>query len=148
MFANMTAAYEALSEPMKAMIAPLRAVHDFAVASKGWSHETKADADLTARTRNTHPLVRTHADTGQKSLYVNRGFTSHLDGFDPDESQALLGFLYDHSERAEFVCRHRWRPNDMVIWDNRSVMHCAVSDYPDGFRRHLHRTTGIGEVPV
>ncbi|MEO1720666.1 MAG: TauD/TfdA family dioxygenase [Pseudomonadota bacterium] len=148
MFANLGAAYDALSEPMKDLLADLHAVHDFQVASKGWTHETKADDDLTSRTRNRHPIVRTHADTGRKSLFVNPGFTSHIDGFTEAESSALLGFLYDHCQQAEFIYRHRWEPGDVVIWDNRNTMHCAVSDYPDGHRRYMHRTTGIGEQPV
>lgn len=147
MFANLTAAHTALSEPMKALLDDMKVVHDFSVASAGWQHETKSDEDLTSRTRNVHPIVRTHAETGRKSLFINRGFTSHLDGFDPEESRALLGFLLNHCEQPEFIYRHRWQPHDMVIWDNRCVMHRAIADYPDGHRRHLHRTTVIGERP-
>lgn len=148
MFANLTKAYAALSDAMKALISDLKVVHDFRVASAGWTHETKADADLTSRTCNVHPLVRTHADTGEKSLFVNRGFTSHIEGFTAEESAALLDFLCRHSEQPEFIYRHNWSRGDVVIWDNRCVMHCAVSDYPDGHRRYMHRTTGIGERPV
>ena len=147
MFANLTAAYAALSDRLKELIADLEVVHDFRVASAGWSHETKADEDLTSRTCNKHPLVRTHADTGEKSLFINRGFTSHIDGLAPAESRALLGYLFDHSEQPEFIYRHSWSQGDVVIWDNRCIMHCAVSDYPDGHRRYMHRTTGIGERP-
>ncbi len=147
MFANLTAAYEALSDTMKQMISELRVVHDFSVAGKGWSHEVKADEDLTSRTRNVHPLVRTHADTGKKSLFINRGFTSHIEGLSPAESRGLLEMLYAHTEQPEFIYRHRWQTGDVVIWDNRCIMHCAVSDYPDGHRRYMHRTTGIGERP-
>lgn len=148
MFANLTAAHTALSDAMKSLLDGMKVVHDFAVASAGWQHETKSGEDLTSRTRNTHPIVRTHAETGRKSLFINRGFTSHLADFDPEESQALLGFLLNHSEQPEFIYRHRWRPHDMVIWDNRCVMHRAIADYPDGHRRHLHRTTVIGERPI
>lgn len=147
MFANLTAAYDALSDRMKALIDDLNVVHDFRVAGAGWTHEVKADEDLTSRTRNVHPLVRTHADTGKKSLFINRGFTSHIDRVSASESQALLAFLYEHSEQPDFIYRHRWSRGDVVIWDNRCIMHCAVSDYPDGHRRYMHRTTGIGERP-
>jgi len=148
MFANMTAAYDALSDRFKDLIADLNVVHDFQVASQGWQHETKAQDDLTSRTRNMHPLVRTHADTGKKSLFINPGFTSHIQDLTPAESAALLDYLYTHATQPEFIYRHRWQQGDVVIWDNRCVMHYAVSDYPDGHRRYMHRTTGIGERPA
>jgi taurine dioxygenase len=146
LFASTSAAYDALSEPMKALLEPLRAVHDFAAARAGWSHESKAERDA-SRTRNVHPVVRTHPETGRRALFVNPGFTAGLEGFEPAESAALLAFLFDHATRPEWVYRHRWEPHDLLIWDNRCTMHYAVADYPDGHPRHMHRTTVIGDRP-
>ena len=94
-----------------------------------------------------HPVVRTHADTGKESLYVNPGFTSHLDGFDADESRWILEPLYRHATRAEYLYRHTWQPHDVIVWDNRCLMHYAVMDYGDA-PRYMERTTCIGERPV
>ena len=69
------------------------------------------------------------------------------EGFEADESEALLGFLFGHATQRQFIYRHRWRQGDVVIWDNRSLMHCAVCNYGDQ-PRYMERTTGIGEQPV
>ncbi len=146
-FTNMTLAYEALSDAMKEMIAPLRALHHFAGASNAsWSHENVDEDDLEGANVAEHPVVRVHAETGAKSLFVNPGNTSHLIGFSPEESRALLGFLYEHAIRPEFQYRHRWCPRDLIIWDNRCTLHYAISDY--NADRYMHRTTVIGEEPV
>lgn len=147
MFANTAAAYDDLSPAMRAFLADKRAVHDFAVASVGWTHESKAERDG-GRTRNSHPVVRTHPLTGRKSLYVNPGFTAAVEGLEPAESRAVLGFLYEHMTRPEVVYRHVWQVGDLVIWDNRMTMHYAIADYPDGHSRYMERTTQIGERPV
>ena len=146
-FADMSAAYEALSDGMKAMLAPLKAVHDFAVAAATqYAKPVVIETDFDGANRAVHPVVRNHAETGRKSLYVNPGFTSHLDGFTAEESRAILEPLYRHATKPEFTYRHSWRPNDLVVWDNRSLMHYAVSDYTAD--RYLERTTVIGERPV
>ena len=146
-FTNMTLAYEALSDAMKDLIGPMRAVHHFAGASNAaWSHENVDAEDLEGANVAEHPVVRVHAETGEKSLFVNPGNTSHLIGFSPEESDALLGFLYEHSIQQEFQYRHSWSPRDLVIWDNRCTLHYAISDYSAD--RYMHRTTVIGEEPV
>lgn len=148
LYANMTAAYEALSEPMKAMLSPLRAVHDFAqTAATQFAQPVVVAEDLDGGNRSIHPVVRTHPETGQKCLYVNPGMTTHLEGFEAEESRAILDFLFAHSTRHEFIYRHRWRQGDVVIWDNRSLMHYAVADYGDE-PRYMERTTVIGDRPV
>jgi taurine dioxygenase len=147
-FANTTAAYEALSGPMKSMLAPLRAVHDFAqTAATQFAKPVVVEKDLEGGNRHSHPVVRTHPETGRKSLFVNPGMTTHLDGFDADESRAILEFLYAHMTRPEFVYRHRWHRGDVMIWDNRSLMHYAIADYGDE-PRYMERTTVVGDVPV
>ncbi|MCH7550956.1 MAG: TauD/TfdA family dioxygenase [Proteobacteria bacterium] len=148
LFANMTAAYEALSDAMKEMLAPLSAVHDFAqTAATQFAKPIVVEDDLKGANRAVHPVVRTHPETGRKGLYVNPGMTVRLEGFEADESQALLGFLFGHATQHQFIYRHRWRQGDVVIWDNRSLMHCAVCDYGDQ-PRYMERTTGIGDRPV
>lgn len=147
LFADMARAYAALSETMKAVLAPLCAVHDWAVAAAThYARPLVVESDLAGANRCVHPVVRTHAETGRKSLYVNPGFTSHLEGFAADESKAILDYLYVHATRPEFVYRHRWQPGDVMIWDNRSLMHYAVADYGDE-PRYMERTTVIGERP-
>jgi taurine dioxygenase len=147
LFADMAQAYEALSATMKATLKPLRAVHDFAVAAATqYARPIVVDSDLDGANRWIHPVVRTHAETGRKSLYVNPGFTSHLEGFAAAESKAILDYLYAHAARPEFVYRHRWQRGDVMIWDNRTLMHYAVADYGDA-PRYMERTTVIGERP-
>ena len=148
-FASLSAAYNALSAAMQSLLQPLNAVHDFrvaAVTSGTYSAADLASGDFDGANRWTHPVVVQHPETQQPTLYVNPGFTSHLDGFDRAESDTLLNYLYQHCQQAEFVYRHQWQQNDLLIWDNRCTMHCAVSDYTAD--RYLHRATVIAETPV
>ena len=150
MFADMYQAYDALSQEMKHLLSNLNAVHDFAVAAASsgtYSAEQLNNDDFDGTNRFIHPVVITHPKTGRKALYVNPGFTAALVGFSPQESTALLSFLYAHTINPEFVYRHSWRANDLVIWDNRSLMHYAVVDYEGLGERYLHRTTVIAERP-
>ena len=136
MFANMYAAYDTLSPTMQGMIADLSAVHDVANAN----HDASSAAV-------EHPVVQTHPETGRKALYVNSGFTSHIVGFEPSESMALLDFLNRHSTRPENVYRHRWRVGDLVVWDNRCTLHHTLPDDDGTGARYMHRTTALCEVP-
>jgi taurine dioxygenase len=148
-FASLTAAYNSLSPAMQALLQPLDAVHDFrvaAVSSGTYSAADLASGDFDGNNRWTHPVVTAHPETQQPTLYINPGFTSHLDGFERSESDSILNYLYQHCQQAEFVYRHRWQPNDLLIWDNRCTMHCAVSDYTAD--RYLHRATVIADTPV
>lgn len=148
LFANMTKAFKELSEGMKETLRPLQAVHDFEVAARTqYAKPIVVENDMAGANRALHPVVRTHADTGEESLYVNPGFTSHLDGFDADESRWMLEPLYRHATRPENIYRHTWSSHDVIVWDNRSLMHYAVMDYGDN-PRYMERTTCIGERPV
>ena len=93
------------------------------------------------------PAVRRHPISGKAALFVNPTYTTRLEGMSEEESAPILERVYAHMTRPEFQCRHRWRPGDLVIWDNRATMHFAVNDY-DGHRRLLYRTTFEGEAPI
>jgi taurine dioxygenase len=145
LFASMTAAYASLSAPMQALLAPLNARHDFRRASSNyWQEEIESD-DFDGRNRTVHPVVITHPETKKPVLFVNPGFVAGLVDFTPEESEAILSYLYQHATRPEHIYRHVWQPNDLVIWDNRCLMHYAVADYSED--RYLHRTTVIAEQP-
>jgi taurine dioxygenase len=152
MWANMYLAYETLSDTMKSVVAPLSAVHDYSLVYETRFAGTAERQPLTAEQRAKtppveHPVVRTHPVTGRKALYVNPGFTRGIVGMSAEESRALLDFLFRHSTRPEFVYRHRWRVRDLVFWDNRCTMHYAINDYDFSVRRHMHRTTVVGDEP-
>lgn len=147
-----TAAWNALSEPFKRLLEPLQAEHDFQKSFPEWRH---LDEKIHSRWREArdrhppllHPAVRTHPVSGEKILYVNENFTTRLVGVGEREGAALLDFLFRHVTRPEFTVRWNWKPNDLVIWDNRSTQHYAVNDYGH-HRRVMHRATVIGDRPA
>jgi taurine dioxygenase len=143
MFANMYRAYETLSAPMKRMLDGLEAVHSLAsaVMKTSYAKEYGGKLEEAAAKNATHPLVKTHSGSGRKCLFVNPGFTSHIVGLSPAESEAILGFLHAHATAPENVYRHTWRRHDLLMWDNRCVMHYAVANYKAHGDRYMHRTT-------
>lgn len=143
MFANMYAAYEKLSDPMKRFLAGLTAVHDGEHVYRGRYGMTDTGKTFP---RSEHPIVRTHPETGRQALFVNRGFTTHIPQLNRNESDALLAMLYDHAETPEFQCRFKWEKNSIAFWDNRAVMHHAMWDYFP-FSRYAHRVTISGDRP-
>lgn len=153
LFASMYLAYETLSEGMKRMLDGLRAVHSSRHVFGAEQSYRDAEA-FQGRIANAeqatqdavHRMVITHPDTGRKALYVNPTFTVRVDGWSVEESQALLGYLYEHAARPEFTCRFRWRRHSLAVWDNRAAWHYALNDYP-GQRRLMHRITVEG-VPL
>lgn len=153
MFANMSLAYESLSPPLQTLLQGLRAVHDYShaydtVFSKLPGRPPMTEAERAKVPPVEHPVVRTHPDTGRKALFVNPGFTSRILGLTDGESDALLTFLFEHTTQPEFVYRHQWQPRDLVLWDNRCLMHRAVADYNMDENRHMHRATIAGEAPA
>lgn len=155
LFADCTRAYEALSDTMKAMLAPLRAVHSAtrAYGAQGvFAKETEKrtmeiivspEADKTV----SHPLVRTHPVTGRKALFVSPVYTVGIEGMTLKEGHAVLGFLFAHMTQEEFLYRHKWRQGMLLMWDNRCTVHFAEGGY-DGHLRVMHRTTVAGDAPV
>ncbi len=155
LFTNMYLAYESLSEGMRALLEPLKARHSFSGSQgvEGRGRERDLDYapsglkdDPSIHEAVTHPVVRTHPETGRKALYVNGMFTVGFEGMTDDESAPLLEFLYRHATRPEFTCRFRWRRGSLAFWDNRCTMHYPVNDYPGKFRL-MHRTTIRGDRP-
>lgn len=142
LFADMYLAYELLSEPMKGFLSELRAVHDGALPYVG-SYKSKAPEG--GYPRNDHPVVTRHPVTGNKLLFVNSGFTSHIVGLSRTESRALLDMLYRHiASTPRLLCRVEWTPNTLTFWDNRCTQHHAVWDYyPNS--RYGERVSIIGE---
>ncbi|MFA7261979.1 MAG: TauD/TfdA family dioxygenase [Caulobacter sp.] len=146
LFASQAAAFEALSPGLQATLEGLNAIHsaEREYAPTGPSAQKResmkiADAEGMAG-RFSHPVVKVHPETGRKALYVNPAFTMQFDGWSRRESRPLLDYLFEHSRKEVFTCRLRWRPGTVAFWDNRSVWHYALNDYP-GQRRHMRRVT-------
>jgi taurine dioxygenase len=155
LFVDAARAYEALSPAFQALLQPLQAIHSArqSYGTKGvFAKDTRkrtmeiivseeADAAL------THPLVRTHPVTGRKALFVSPVYTVGIEGMAEDEAKAILSFLFAHLTQDEFIYRHKWREQMLLMWDNRCTMHFAEGGY-DGYLRLMHRTTVKGDVPV
>jgi len=150
LFANMYAAYETLSPAMRAMLDPLDAVNSSALADVSKTREDRIRDQGPAEDEReflaTHPVVRTHPETGRKALYVNRAHTASFAGMTEGESRPLLEFLFEHSIRPEHTCRFQWGVGSLALWDNRCAMHNPVNDY-HGFTRRMHRITLAGDTP-
>lgn len=140
LFADMCAAYEALSDHMQRFLLGLTARHDSAVFQRKYGRVEGMPAA-------EHPVVRTHPVTGRRALFVNVRFTSEIVELKPAESRAVLDHLFRHvAETPDFQYRHKWRENDLVIWDNRCVQHCAIFDYWP-HTRVGYRVTVAGDAP-
>jgi taurine dioxygenase len=142
LFADLAAAYAALSEPVQALLHGLRATHDLTKAFRASAYYGEKNPKWEAARRSNppvpHPVVCTHPASGIKSLFVDEAFTTAIDGLKTDESRTLLDFLFRHQTRPQFVYRHRWQAGDVLFWDNRAIQHMAVADYwPRCRRMHL-----------
>jgi taurine dioxygenase len=133
MWTNQYLVYERLSEPMRQLLDGLTAVHAIRIDNSFTEH-------------SEHPVVRVHPETGRRSLYVNRLFTSHIPQLTRNESDALLEYLFEFSEGPQFTCRYRWRTGDVAVWDNRVTQHYAVNDYDEP--RRAQRVTVLGDHPT
>lgn len=149
LFANQYLAYETLPPHLKAKVEGLIGVNS---SSKPEASRTREDRQresgeamkiLVAR----HPAVRTHPETGRKSIYVNAGHTTCLESEPGQASNDLLAELFSHQVRPEFVCRFQWAPGSLAFWDNRCTLHYPLNDY-HGYRRVMHRVTLAGDRPV
>lgn len=146
------AAYEALSEPLRRFLDGLTAQHSIAKSfpAQRWQSDPafkeRYERAVAKHPPVRHPVVRTHPVSRRKALFVNEGFTTHINELSAEESRALLAFLYAHSARPEFTVRWRWQVDDVAFWDNRVTQHYAIADYlPE--RRTMHRATVNGDKP-
>jgi alpha-ketoglutarate-dependent sulfate ester dioxygenase len=146
---NLVAAYEGLSEPLRSFVATLRAEHRY-----GGPNKPAGDGRYAKRVNDNllvsvHPVVRVHPETGERALFVNPGFTSHIVGVSARESKAILDLLYAEITRPEYTVRFRWEAGSVAFWDNRATAHLAPRDIEHlDLERTLHRVTLIGDVPV
>ena len=145
LFANMHLAYERLSDQMKRFCEGLTAVHDISRVFARRLNKTPEELhDKYPPMR--HPVIRTHPETGERAIYVNTAFTSHIEGLSAQESRWLLDHLYNTAKDVEIQCRFRWREGSVAFWDNRVCQHLAVSDYFPA-RRVMERVTIAGDRP-
>ena len=152
LFANQHLAYDGLPLALKTAIAGKRAEHSYLAkyeelrARNPWRPKL-TPAQIAEVKPVSQPVVRIHPETGRRALFVSEHFTTRILDLPEDESRDLLAQLFQHSSRESIVYRHRWEAHDLVFWDNRSLLHLAAG-CPDSLRRHLHRTTIEGDVPV
>jgi len=154
-FSNAYLVYEDLSEGMRKLLDGLQVLYS---GKDIWSKNAKLDPDKRLRLRDTHsfseaelenihPAVRRHPVTGRKALYATTAYFKRFVGWSEDESRAILNYLQGLAQRAEYQCRVRWRQDTLLVWDNRFLLHRGVHDFKNE-RRHLIRTTVIGERPI
>ena len=162
LFTNMYLAYETLSEPMQRLLQDVRTLNVGDRKKLGRTHDLTATRDgryvgnaaMAAKVKDpgdlvteaTHPLIRTHPETGRKALYINPAHTARFVDMTEDESRPLLRYLFEHSVRPEFTCRFHWCVGSLALWDNRCAMHNPINDY-HGYTRRMHRITLAGDVP-
>jgi len=141
-FANMYKAYDTLPDDLKHKLATCHAEHQYYAGSVDKAKPTESLTGV-----RQHPLFIAHDETGRVALYASRLLTTKIVELPSDESDEILEALFDHSEKPELVCEHVWTPGDFVVWDNRCTNH-ARTDFSEGERRLLRRTTVFGSDPV
>jgi taurine dioxygenase len=153
LWSSSAAAYDALSPPMQKFLEGLTASHSivqsFPAVRFGMTPQAQERLEQAKRDHPpvSHPVIRTHPVSGRKGLFVQEGFTTHINELTAAESHALLTFLYAHSTKPEFVVRWKWRDGDVAFWDSRVTQHYAIDDYRPA-RRVMNRATIIGDQPV
>ncbi|MFN7754192.1 MAG: TauD/TfdA dioxygenase family protein [Pseudomonadota bacterium] len=142
MFANMTAAYDALSPGMKRLIDGLHGVHQperkGADQAPQWAEQNRRLNPPVAQ-----PVVRVHPETGRRALYIGEK-VRRFESMTEEESQPIIRYLLQHATRPQFLYRHQWQRDDILVWDNRCTMHIALGDYEQALERHMERTTVLG----
>jgi taurine dioxygenase len=148
-FVNMHIAYDGLTEDMKERLDGLRAIHVYQSR-----HSTRKLMELSAERRDRvpeaviHPIVRTHPESGRKAIYINPIRIEGIVGMPEAKALALLADLLEHATQPKYQYRHEWRPGDIVMWDNRALLHKANGDYDMSQLRYLYRIMLQGDVPV
>lgn len=150
LFAGTAPAYDALPEAMKHKLKGLKAIHSYGQRKRpaGSQRNKMFKAEIDAVPDVSHPVVRTHPNTGRKALYVFEGECVGIEGMPEDEARELIAELTAHCIQPKFIYRHKWRVGDVVMWDNAAALHLAIADYKLPQRRLLHRVTIEGGVPV
>jgi taurine dioxygenase len=154
LFANQYAAWDGLSKEMQLFLHGKQGIHS---ARRGYSREgAYGEKDKgrsmairysdSALATQTHPIARVHPETGRTALFVSMGYTIGIDAMTEAESTPILRELFAHQSKLEFVYRHKWAPNMLIVWDNRCVIHAATGGY-QGHKRLLHRIT-VAERPA
>lgn len=148
-WSNLVAAYEGLSEPIRALANTLKAEHRF----NGGGHQpiNGKFAERIAKNPQVsiHPVVRVHPETGERALFVNPGFVSHIIGLSRKESKLLLELFFHQITKPAYTTRFRWNNGDIAFWDNRATVHLAPQDLDHlDVERVLYRTTITGDIPV
>ncbi len=152
LFADATAAYRTLDPALKRRIEGLRGVHSLEML-RAWGQRQNPDRTQDVRSQAaefpsvSQPLARVHPATGAKSLYVCPAVISHVEGLEPDEGAALIETLVAHVTQPRFVYAHRWQQGDLVMWDNRAVLHTASLFDHTKYQRLMYRTTVAGNAP-
>ena len=145
LFANMTLAYNTLSDGMKKLIADLHGIQ--LAGTRKINHAPTGLERLEEQKKLNppiaQPVVRVHPETGKKALYLGDK-VKRFDGMTEEESLPIIKYLNAHATRSAFLYRHQWRKNDIVVWDNRCTMHQALGDFDESQRRHMERTTVLG----
>jgi alpha-ketoglutarate-dependent taurine dioxygenase len=151
MWTNQVAAYAGLSDALARFLDGLTAVHDgraqFSQLLAGRDTDVEWDGRIyDALEPVVHPVVRTHPETGERALFVNPGFTSHIVELERAESDAVLGYLYAHSIKPEYTVRYHWSQGDIGFWDNRATQHSVIGDFGTQ-HRVIQRVTLRGDQP-
>lgn len=144
-FSNSHRAYDALPDDIKEKLEGLRAENAYLYYSPNMMRKVAAREEEAPRA--LHPVVRTHPVTGRKAIYVNRLLSDRIIGLDETESDALLELLFQQIEQDQFIYEHKWRVGDVIVWDNRSLLHARNTYDSENERRQLRRIAIVGDVP-
>jgi taurine dioxygenase len=146
---NLVVAYEQLSAPLQRLCDELHAVHhNFLPVARGELSGALKKQFQSQDLRSVHPVVRVHPESGEKALFVNPNFTSHIVELSRAEGAHLLAMLYEHLSNPSYTCRFRWEPGSIAFWDNRATCHLVPTDVPPGAHRSMQRITIAGDLPV
>jgi len=148
-WSNLAAAYADLSPQVKSFIDDLHAVHHNTIPiDRGDLPSSLAKSFMSTSIRSVHPVVRVHPETGEKVIFVNSHFTSHIVELSRREGAHVLNLMYEQIQRQDFTVRFRWEPGSIAFWDNRATAHLVPTDIPRGMHRSMQRITLAGDVPV